>query len=91
MEGVTNLMAWIFYRGKKRKILDVLDNSSLPKHIKNTTLYVEGDTKNSMYKVSAIRSKNVLETKSVKKYNDKVFKARDYFIKQNNNNNERKY
>ncbi|MBN3490535.1 hypothetical protein JV173_03300 [Acholeplasma equirhinis] len=74
-------MAYIYYKNKLRKVVDVMDNSTVRKHEKNTTLLVEGDKLGYVFKISAYRNKNVNEPESERTYNDKVFGARIRFLR----------
>lgn len=75
-------MAWIYYKGKRRTIYDLLDNKASPKGFKNTTLYIKGDKPGTMYKLSGLRHPNIKEPDDIKKLNDSIFKARDIFLNQ---------
>jgi hypothetical protein len=73
-------MAWIWFKGKKRKVLSFLNNPASPKGIRNFVLTVEGDHPGMGYDVPFLRVNGFKECPSTKKYNDNVLKAaRAYF------------
>ncbi|MCI1245269.1 MAG: hypothetical protein LKG11_04945 [Bacilli bacterium] len=73
-------MAWIWFKGKKRKVTNFEDNPAAPKGCHNFTLWVEGDRKGTAYDVSFLRCEGVRESPAGHRQNEDVLKAaRAYF------------
>lgn len=75
-------MAWVYYKGKKRKIIDVIEHSYDEKGLINHWLYLESDSPKKMIRTSVLRKKGVHEPLDIKRQNDNLLKGFYVFKKE---------